>query len=525
VPRPLSTELGGTGRNDGTFPLYVQILGGVGDGSHDDTAAIQAVANASTFIDLRGPFTWVITSTITLRAGTTIDWSGASIVLSTGATPGFSFANGNAILNMQGGGAISGTASTALFLQGTTNQPTTQAHYASQILLSGVSVSSSTITSAIQMDKAVKSVVINKCNFFTPNGILASGACIEVMCSDSIIYSATGASGTRGIQLRSTGGTTYYNQGWSFVDCTIDNFEITHDVSDVYVYEVAGGYTGCNAALAASTGYAFQFAPPANTNLTEVITVDGGAVINGRMRFASSGSGQAYNARVEALFTGTPGTAIALENNASNIEIDCFFKAGSSSPIAVLGSNNNHHITARGWTDTTYVNACVLNGSNGSDCVIGPWNSATSGDVFGVSRAVRYIGVPIHSTGTASLRTTASANNLGGGATYTVGTNIETLAMSFIAGETGRIVVNLQYSGANAATQNIQVNGPTGMVFNSGTGWNAHNLYLGAAAGLLHAHVDYYCNADGSGNVTVNNQAGNTLTVNNQGYCAIVRDI
>lgn len=500
-------------------------LGATGDGVADDTAFIVAALTYSKTLDLRN-HAWKITSTVSLPAGCTIIMDGASIVAACGATPIFSFLAANAGLTIYhgGSGSVSGTASCFLFAQGTTNTPTSFSHYASLINIYGLRINSATITTGLVFDKAVNSVVLHAVDFFCPNGIDASGANIAVMISNSIIFSATGTSGTRGIKLRSTGGTVYYNQGWQVVNSTVDNFEISHDIADVFDYSITGGYHGCNASLAATTGYVVQFQAPTGSNLTDTITIGGGTVIFGRIRFAASAGGQAYNAYIDGLFVGAPGTAVAIENNASNISIKGMFKASSGTGIAVVGSANNNNITTDVEVDSSYTNGVVLNGTVGTNCYVDARGPCT-GDIIGAGRAnIRYgAKVPIHSTAVAAQTRVFSAANLGAGATYAVAVAISTQAWTFARGETGDIVIHLPYSGANAATQNLQIGLPAGMVIASGTGWAANNLYLGAANGLLSVRVPYYCTTDGSGNVTLTNQAGNTLTVINQAYAGIVR--
>jgi len=493
-------------------------FGALANGSADDTSYINQALLYSKTLDLRNG-TWKWTSSIAIPAGPfSIDARGATLVPATGATPCLTHTGAKEGLHIVGGMWAPTSGTFLLQCSGSTNTPTLASHYARQIRLCDMHVTSTALTAVLDFQQAVRQVNISRCMFYAPSGINASGKCVEVMIADSIIYSATGAAGTYGIKLRSTGGTTYYNEGWSITNSTIDNFEISHDITDVFVYQVTGGYTGAIAA-----GYAFQFQAP-STNLCEELTIGGGAVVAGRIRFAASTGGQAYHANIDALFQGAPGTAVAIENNASNITIRGKWKAGSSSPIGVVGTNNNANIVVSGDFDSTYVNGVVLNGATGANCVVGPLSGPTSGDLFGAGRAnIIYHGAPVHSTGTASLTQTFSAANLGGGATYAVGVAISTIAWGFARGESGDIVINLSYSGANAATQNVQIAVPAGMVLASGTGWSAANLYLGSATGLLSVRVPYYCTADGSGNVTVTNQAGNTLTVNNQGYCGVVR--
>jgi hypothetical protein len=496
-------------------------LGAPADGVSDDSPYWTAALLYSKTLDIRNG-TWKLNSTVSCIAGLSIDALGATVNLNTGATPGLQQLNGNAGLSIYGG-LWQGTASSWLFLQGKTTTPALQSDYASIINLYGVQVSSATITTSIVMDKAVKSFNAWGCNFFTPNGVNSNAKSVEINFTDCIIYSATGAAGTRGIKLRSPGGTTFYNEGWSIATSTVDNFEISHDVTDVFVYQVVGGYHGVNAALSATTGYAFQFQAP-STNLCEELILAGAVVIGGRIRFVASAGGQAYNSLIDATFNGVPGTAIAIENNAANITIRGKWKGGSGTAVGVVGTNNNANINVSGDFDSTYTNGVILNGANGANCVVGPLSGPVTGDMLGLGRIVQGRGIPISTAAVAALKQAFSPANLGGGATYAVGVNIASFAPGFVKGETGDIVINLPYSGANAGTQNVQIGVPAGMVLGSGTGYSAANLYLGAASGLLFARVPYYCTADGVGAITVLNQAGNTLTINNQGYCGIERN-
>jgi len=485
-------------------------------GAADSSAALISALATYRRVDMSNG-AWKISATVTIPANTHLDLRGATVTLATGSNPGFKFLTG-AYLYIQGG-MIGGTADSFLFCQGTSDTPASQADYASQIHLEGVAVSSATITKALDFDKAVKSVNVHGCNFFTVNGIRASGKCVEVMVSDSIIYSASGIAGTYGAKLRSTGGTAYYNEGWSFVGCTMDNFEITHDVTDVFVYQITGGYHGTNATLSATTGYAFKFQAP-STSLCELIQVGGGAVIAGRTLFLAAGSGQAYNAKIDAFWTNVPGYTVSLENNTSNVTITGRMKAASGGgAVGVVGANNNNDISADIEVDSTYVDAVILNGANGTGCYVDAYGP-TSGDVIGAGRNnIRYgAKVPVHSAAVATFKQAYNASNLGGGAAYAVGVAISTQSVQFGRGEKGYLTVHLPFSGANATTQALQFTVPSGMVLPSGTGWDGSYIYLRAAAGLCHVRIPFYCTAGGGGNVVLTNLAGSTITIQDMGY-------
>jgi hypothetical protein len=495
-------------------------FGGVGDGVADDTAAIVAALAAGKLLDLSGR-SWRWTATINLPAGIAIDARGATLLPATGATPCMKFDTAKDGLTIMGG-LWSPTSGTFLLrLEGTTDVPALANQYARQIWLKDMHVTSSALTGAIDMQKAVRQVFMDGCILFTPSGINASGKNVEVMVSNSIIYSATGAAGTYGIKLRSTGGTSFYNEGWNFVNCTIDNFELTFDVADIFVLQVLNSYVSSTAA-----GYAFQFQAPTTTTHTQEINIGYGCVIGGRVRFVGSGAGRNYNCKIGgAIFNGVTGLAIAIENNAASITVsDCKFKAGGGgTPQGVVGSNNNAQIICSNLEfDSTYLNGVILSGAAGANCVIGPLFGPVTGDIFGLGRQMLLRGNPIYSAALAGAVRSFNPVDLVGN--YIVGAAISTQAVGFVKGERGWIVVSLPCSGMNAATQRFDIATPTGMVLPSGTGWAANFIFPSAAGAYLSARIPYYCTGDGTGNISITNAVGNTVTLNNHGYFGIEKD-
>jgi len=526
VPRPLNIELGGTGRNDGNNlrrGSYVSPLdspyNGAGDGVSDDTAAIQGAINNGRVIDLRNKY-WKVTSRLVIPSDRTFLMQGAIFITIIPSDYLFCALNGASLITVYGG-RVTGSLLGAWFLQGKTDQPSAQSDYASQITFFNHSISDVNIITAVTYDKAVNTIDYENCNFFAVNGINCSAAAIACTHSNTIIY---GADGTGfGVKTRSTGGTAYYSQGFHFVNCpAIDNFATSFDVTDMYVFEVVNSYVGC-----ASGGKTFSFRAP-STNLCDVLNIGSGTTIQGGpIDFVASAGGQAYNANINgATFSGVPGTAIAIHNNAAQITVsDCKFKSASGTAYGVVGDSNNAQIVVRGIDcDSTYTTPVILNGSIGAACMIDGISGQYTGDSIGLGRPVLVKNVPVSTSNVAALKETYSASNLGGGATYTVGTTIDSLAVGFVKGETGNIVLNLPYSGASATTQNVQIALPAGMVTGSGVSYSSLNRYTGAASGNLTAEIAYHCTADGSGNVTVKNQAGNTLTIDNQGYFGVVKD-
>jgi hypothetical protein len=433
--------------------VSVYDFGAVGDGVTDDAAAFQAAFTAARAVDARGG-SFKISSTVTIPAGRFLDRRGSDIIANTGVTPLFKFDSAHeGLYILAGGGSVSGTASAYLQCVGTTDTPTLASHYARQIRIEGEHVTSTTITNFLVFQDAVRQVFLDKCYAFTIKGIVSDTKGVEIFASNLVLYSSTGAAGTYGVKMSSVGGTTYYNEGWHFTNCLIDNFEIGVDVYDSFVLTMVGSYVSSIAG-----GYAFQFSAP-TTNLNECTTIGTGCVFGNRIRFAASGAGRAYNTKIHgAIFNGVPGTAIALENNAANVTVsDCKFKAGSGTAVGIAGTNNNANIIVSDLEfDTTYTNGVVLNGAAGAGCSVGPLNGATSGDIIGAGRSnITYRNIPVISSTVAAFRQTYNSTDLAGA--YAVGATIATLTLSFAKGERGYVDVSLACSSMATTSQRLDI--------------------------------------------------------------------
>ncbi|HFP0113965.1 TPA: phage head-binding domain-containing protein, partial [Escherichia coli] len=223
--------------------------------SSDITEAIQMAIDDCEIVYME-PTDYLIERTINIPDGRVIYLGGSKLTASTGSSPIFKYNGKNIGLTIWGGSCIvTGTASAFLEAEGDSDTPSNE-DYIKQIRLYGVHVSSSMITYALLLKKAVRQIFIDSCMFYTVNGIVSSGKTVELACNKSIVFGATSATDTVGIGIYSTAtGGPYYNEGWHFTDCTIDNFERTFDVSDIYVLTVNGGFIGNNS----NTGFAMYF--------------------------------------------------------------------------------------------------------------------------------------------------------------------------------------------------------------------------------------------------------------------------
>jgi hypothetical protein len=497
---------------------HARDYGALGDGVQDDSAAIQALVNANAAVDLRNG-NWLISTTIDIPSGRTLDLRGANIVAATGTNPLFRFnAAKDGLKILGGGGVVTGTASAFLYAEGTTNTPSSASHYARQIRIEGVHVSSATITWFMDMQKAVRQVFIDNVMAFTVNGINSAGKCVEVAVQKSIIYGSTGSTTTSGIKLRSPGGTSYYNEGWSFTDCTLDNFNKTFDVTDIFVLTNTSGYTGCQAG-----GYVAYFGDPVTTTCRDIKFI--GTPMNGRVKFEPSG-GYDYSATFSGCTSmSCVGINIELANNASGVAIRSHkFKSSSGGVAVVMQSNNSNCVVDGIDCDVSFIGGVQVKGTTGTNVsVSGVLYSGTGEPVF-IQRPTRISNMPVVNANVASINRQFNPASIAGA--YAVGANVASISMYFAKGERGWIVIELLCNGmASGFGQRFDITTPTGVVIPSDTGWASNFLFPGFTDGRVSARIPYYCTADvASGAVVVKNGAGNTVTVAVHSHVGIVKD-
>jgi Pectate lyase superfamily protein len=496
--------------------VSVKDFGAVGDGVADDSAAIQAALTASTHVRF-GPGSYKINSSVTIPSNRFIDLASANIIADTGATPLFRFVSASEQLYIFGGGGIvTGTASSFLFCQGTTNQPTAVGQYARQIRLEGIQINSETIDVFLDFSNAVRQVFIDKCMSYTPSGINGNGKCVEVKVSKSIIYSSSGGAGTYGVKLRSPGNTTYYNEGWHFTDCTIDNFAKTFDVTDIFVLTVTGGYVG-----SAPSGYAFDFGMPTSSKCDHITL--SGFTTGSKIRFAPSG-GLLYHANISNVtFTSISSVNLQCANNAAGISIRNVKFESSTSGIAIECVSNNATIVIDGIDcDSTFIAGVQVKGTAGANCSVSNVSYSGSGDSLYVERPVLVKNVAVNSANVSALQRQFNPGDIVG--TTAVAGTIATINISCAKGETGFINFSLGCSGMNAGTQRFDLALPAGMSVPTGTGWSSVYVYPSAAAGLVTASIPYYCTADITGqDLAIVNAVGNTVSVDYHSRFGIVR--
>lgn len=488
--------------NSATYKDVVNVkrYGAVGDGVTDDTVAIQAALNVGGRIYFpKG--TYFVTDTLILVSNTVLDLYSANIVANCSGKPLFKFDSAKSELTILGG-TVSGTANSFLRAEGTTITPTAYGQYARLIRIQDLYVTSPTIALFLDLESA-RQVFVKSVFAYTISGIKGAGKCVEIMFEDCSIYSATAAAGSYGVQLISSGGTSFYHEGWHFTDCTIDNFKKGFDVRDIFALTVHGGYVS-------GVDYAFDFGQPTTTACNH-ITLSGFTVAN-KIRFAPTG-GLAYHANIVGLtMTTISGTNIQLANNAAAISVRDIKFESSTSGVAVELVSNNTNITIDGIDcDSTFVSGVQIKGGTGDSIYVANINYGGTGDSIYAERAFIGRNIPVTSSTVAGYFNFYNSADLAG--TVTVGNVIASKLVSLAKGATGYINAQLNLSGMNAATQRLDITVPAGMVLPSGTGWSAIYIYPSAVSGTISVQIPYYCTAAVSGTLSITNAVGNTVTV------------
>lgn len=474
----------------------------------DETSAIQMAIDNNEVIHLE-PSDYLIVRTIEIPDGRIVYLGGSKITASTGTDPIFRFTGKNIGLTMIGGsGVVTGTASSFLEAVGDSDKPV-NADYVKQIRLYGVHVSSSTITYSVLFKKAVRQVFIDSCMFYTVNGIVSSGKTVELACTKSIVFGATSATDTVGIGIYSTGtGGPYYNEGWHFTDCTIDNFERTFDVSDIYVLTVNGGFIGNNS----NTGFAMYFGEGNTTHCREINV---NTVIGGRVKFNNATVERLCHAKFSGEITyckGGSGVCFAIGDNISGVDvIGMKFTTNTGHIVSTVGNGSANIHFSDISTDSSHTSGILFSGTNGGSCSISDFSYSGAGEALSLPRPVNLSNVPVIGVATSafSIRNDFVSSNK----TVAIGSNINQLQMTIAQNSRISININIAYlGGAGSTTQVIGITAPSGTILPNGS--NSMQFTLPATAGSVTANViATVSTAFTNGSFIIDNRAGNTLTV------------
>ena len=488
---------------DKTRPEY---YGAKGDGVSDDTSAIQLLLDNSEYADLSGNKRWVITSQITIPDRRNINMSGCIIEANIPGGNIFSFNASNFGFSMTGNsGVVRGVANCFLYLNGSSDTPV-NSDYVRNVRLNGLNVASTTIQHAIIMNKAVRKVFIDSCDFYTVNGILSNGKSVEITITKSTIFGSVVSHGSNsGIRLTSSGGTRYYSEGWHITDCTIDNFETTIDLSDIFVFTINGGFIATNS----GTGYAVAIRGVTTTTHCREIQLR--SVFGGKVRFFDSASPSAVISSISGEITNCkPGTCVAIGANTAGVEVYDLRFSASPGCTAISVADNCGNIQLRGLsTDSTLTSGVIFNGETGGGCSISDFSYSGTGVSMSLARPVKLSNVPVDS-GSSLFKIRSgyvSASN-------DVPVSGEIVSTLFTCASSSIINVSMALSLSNVASGNaqyIRISCPSGVVLPSGS---SSIQLLVQANGLISASFNCVCQQSFKNlSFAVSNAAGNQLRV------------
>ena len=476
--------------------------------SSDITEAIQMAIDDCEVVYME-PTDYLIERTINIPDGRVIYLGGSKLTAATGSLPIFKYTGKNIGLTIWGGSSIvTGTASAFLEAEGDSDTPV-NADYIKQIRLYGVHVSSSTITYALLFKKAVRQIFIDSCMFYTVNGIVSSGKTVELACTKSIVFGSVASTDTVGIGIYSTGtGGPYYNEGWHFTDCTIDNFERTFDVSDIYTLTVNGGFIGNNS----NTGFAMYFGEGNTTHCREINV---NTVIGGRVKFNNATVERLCHAKFSGEITyckGGSGVCFAIGDNISGVDvIGMKFTTNTGHIVSTVGNGSANIHFSDISTDSSHTSGILFSGTNGGSCSISDFSYSGSGEALSLPRPVKLSNVPVIGVATSafSIRNDFVSSNK----TVAIGSNINQLQMTIAQNSRISININIAYlGGAGSTTQVIGITAPSGTILPNGS--NSMQFSLPATAGSVTANViATVSTAFTNGSFIIDNRAGNTLTV------------
>jgi hypothetical protein len=494
-------------------------------GIADSTAAIQAALTAADYVIFPNGGVYLINSTLTLKTNQAIDFTGAFLTANTGSTPLFQTTVSAENIKIQGG-EVTGTCSWFLKTIGTTDTPASEADYVSRLWINDVFINSDTVGGFVWMNKAARKFFISNVLIYSSSGILSDGKAVEVFINNSFFYSPTAATNSYGIQLSSTGGGAYYNEGWQISNCSFFNFDICIRLFDIFAFVASNLWLEAGGATKLSLSVEY---PTTTTGVKDVIITD---FISATPMFLGSNTDMGIKIS-NGIFTGVPSVAIDVGLDAAGISIsDIKFDGGTISTGVGVRLRGGNALTSIdniqcGNPYNTYVNAVQVIGT--TSVIISCRNITHFGSSAAVyaESPVLYNGVMLSNASdftAAPSCAPARYNTADLAGSYATGVAVSSLVVSTAQGETGWIVVNISTTGMDASTQRLTVNVPTGVVVPSGSGWSAATIVPNTTGGIISLRIPYYCTAPQvNGTLSLTNTAGNTITVSGNGYFGIVR--
>ena len=442
--------------------------GAKGDGVTGDAVAIGLAIKNNNDVDMTS-LRWRIEDTVIVGSRKNICVDGSVLILDCAGKVAFKTEEGSQLVSFTGRSSlVYGEALAFIQLSGKTDSPTVFEDYTRIVNLIGLTLSSQDIEYSLIFDKCVNGVTIDWCRFTTRNAILSNGKSVEIHCSNSIFFGWS-VDGSVGIKITSSGNGNSFSEGWHFVNCSMDAFETTIKVRDIFVLTIANSWL-----TSKRGGKVLEFDRPAT--LSNASIVINGCAILGEIFFNDSPGGYNYDAKIGSC-TFTSFGRITIGRECAGIDIDdVSFKNGSGYAIRFPTTFSTSVISiTKCRADGTYT-GLVENFSNYSGGVsIKDCKGAISSNL-----AMKEDSAHSMTQQQFTFRFAISASSLAG---VTVATNefLFSVVPNFPSGAHGRIKGQIR-------TTSTAVNGLAFKVFLdgsemiSGTGWSTREVY--AANGL-----------------------------------------
>lgn len=479
--------------------------------SADITAAIQLAFDNGNVVDMSGR-DWIISRTITVRDGTEIKLGASSIVADLNQNDSVFYSQCTEKGILVTGGKFSGIARSVFYFQGITDKPTQSNQYARNIRLYGVYASSNDLTDFVFMKDAVRQVFIDSCFSYVANGITASGKCVEVKVNKTILNSGTSDVNTSRVNLKSPAGTTYYNEGWHFTDCTVDGVGRAFDVTDIYTLTINGGFIGGDC----------LFRQPFTTHCRDIVISDS-VVMKGKVTFTPSSQYDYQASITPALMFGNGNTgSVVLNAGASGIDVTTkLVSSGVVGGLGVVVNDNcafcNIQINS---VDNTYELPVSFYGQ-GARCSALVKNYLGNAHPIYTERALNIISSPV--TDAVAASQVQKFENIPQGS-YAVGSSMSAVTALIHKGSRGVIKISMSVSGMAAGTsQAFLVVVPSGLVVPSGSGWTSLAIRPQFTDGYINVEIPFYATADiNSANIAITNNSGNPVNVALNSYIGYI---
>ena len=416
-------------------PANVNDYGADPTGVADSTAAIQAAINAEKSVIFPAGSTYLVNSTITLPSDTTIVMQDANLVANCGANPLFVTATAASQIRIFGG-EITGTASVFLKAIGSTDTPTQESNYARNIYLQNIRVSTSTIDLFLWLNKAARKIFIDSCVTLSANGILSDGKGVEVYANKTLLYSGTSGAGTYGVKLLSSGGTSYYNEGWYFTGCEIAVYEYSVYLADYFVVE----FVSC-LLQGTTTNYSAYLTTPSTTTHCFDAIIDACVVLDGNITVNTSGVDTRAAIR-NCTFVNQTGQCVDILSGTYGVDITdikCVDAIVGNSGVVTAGNNGNIFINGVS-TDSSFVNCAQIKGSSVNMQVHNLKHNGSGAAAY-LETPTLLKGYPVQSSIDRGNVWKFNASAIA--ATYAVGATIASVTTTFAKGETGFIIIKL----------------------------------------------------------------------------------